>query len=139
MGRPEIPYKHKWNLIHACTAKDSNFGTLKTPDYYVVNDCVIKCNVMVFTICKYVSIHCQIHKFLPAGYPCEGKVFALHVGSSVCGWLRNIPLLQSIKNNYDAKPTCFLLGIPSPLLRSEEMRKTLHYSLHSVKVKNARS
>jgi hypothetical protein len=108
---------------------------MKTPDNYVVNDCVIECYVMVFIICKYVSIHYQIHKFLPAGYPCEVKVFALHVGSSVRGWHRNNSLLQSIKNNYEVKPTCFLLGIPTPLL----CERNLHSSLPSVNVKNARS
>jgi hypothetical protein len=95
---------------------------------------------MVFTVCKYVSVHFKIHKFLPAGYPCEVRDFALNVGISVRGWRRNISLLQSTKkNNYDAKPKCFLLGIPNPLLRSEAMRKSLHSSLPSVKVKNARS
>jgi len=73
------------------------FETLKTPEYYLVNDCIIECYVMVFTICKYVPIHFQNYKFIAAGYPCEVKGFALHVGSSVRGWRRNISLLQSIK------------------------------------------
>ena len=113
--------------------------TLKTLEYYVVNDDVINFYVMVFAICKYVSIHFHILKFLPAWYPSEEKDFTLHVGISVRGWRRNIFLFQSIKNNYDAKPTCFLLGILSPFLRSEALWKPLHSSLPSVKVKNARS